>query len=53
MASIDERAPAEVPPDVTTLANDNTAFAFDLYKQLSSAEGNLAFSPYSVRWLGG
>jgi serpin B len=34
--------------DVNRLAQDNSAFAFDLYHQLSSGEGNLFFSPYSI-----
>src|ERR1700723_1607982 len=34
--------------NVHQLAQDNSAFAFDLYDQLSGTEGNLFFSPYSV-----
>lgn len=34
--------------NVHQLAQDNSAFAFDLYHQLSGTEGNLFFSPYSV-----
>jgi serpin B len=34
--------------DVYRLAQDNSAFAFDLYHQLSGSEGNLFFSPYSI-----
>ena len=30
------------------LAADNTEFAFGLYRQLASKEGNLFFSPYSI-----
>ena len=30
------------------LVQDNTAFAVELYRRLSDAEGNLFFSPYSV-----
>jgi serpin B len=31
-----------------TLAADNAEFAFDLYHQLQTHEGNLVFSPYSI-----
>jgi serpin B len=34
--------------DVSRLAQDNSAFAFDFYHQLSGREGNLFFSPYSI-----
>lgn len=34
--------------DTPRLAQDNSAFAFDLYHQLSGSEGNLFFSPYSI-----
>ena len=34
--------------DIQTLANDNSAFAFKLYGELSKKEGNLFFSPYSI-----
>jgi len=34
--------------DVETLAQGNAAFGLDLYKELSSREGNLSFSPYSI-----
>jgi serpin B len=34
--------------DTTTLASDNTAFAFDLYKQLIATKDNLVFSPASI-----
>src|ERR1019366_9835095 len=34
--------------DVNRLAQDNSAFAFDLYHQLSGREGNVFFSPYSI-----
>jgi serpin B len=30
------------------LVRDNTSFAVDLYKQISSTEGNLILSPYSI-----
>jgi serpin B len=39
--------PAELP-DPAPLAGANTAFAIQMYGQLSSAEGNLVFSPYSI-----
>jgi serpin B len=34
--------------DVHELVQDNSAFACDLYSQLSSKDGNLFFSPYSI-----
>jgi serpin B len=34
--------------DSTTLASDNAAFAFDVYKQLVVARTNLVFSPASI-----
>jgi serine protease inhibitor len=34
--------------DLSTLVDGNTAFACDLYHQLSASEGNLFFSPYSI-----
>ena len=34
--------------DVHTLVDGNNTFAFDLYRTLSSADGNLFYSPYSV-----
>ena len=34
--------------EVQRLCQDNTAFAVDLYHQLSGKEGNLFFSPYSI-----
>ena len=34
--------------DVTTLAQESNAFAVDLYSKLSTAPGNLFFSPASV-----
>lgn len=39
---------AVAQPNMRTLVQDNSAFAFDLYQQLRSAEGNLFFSPYSI-----
>src|SRR5690242_20441370 len=44
------RLPAtDVPAqDVQTQAADNTAFAFALYAQLKTTQGNLFFSPYSI-----
>ena len=47
--SVDRSDAAEpVPPASGTLVRDNTAFAVDLYRQLSSREGNLFLSPYSI-----
>ena len=34
--------------DMTQLAQDNNAFALDLFQQLRAAPGNLFFSPYSI-----
>jgi len=34
--------------DATTLASDNAAFAFDVYKQLVLTNTNLVFSPASI-----
>ncbi len=33
---------------MTTQVEDNNIFAFELYEQLKSKEGNLFFSPYSL-----
>jgi serpin B len=41
-------APEAEPGDVTALAGDNTAFAFDLYQHLAGEKGNLFYSPYSI-----
>jgi len=35
-------------PDVEALVRGNSAFAFALYHELSEAEGNAFFSPYSI-----
>jgi serpin B len=35
-------------PDALAAADGNTQFALDLYARLSSTEGNLFFSPYSI-----
>ena len=34
--------------ELTTLANGNSAFAFDLYQALRDEDGNLFYSPYSI-----
>lgn len=34
--------------DLATLADGNTAFAFDLYRALGQQKGNLFYSPYSI-----
>jgi len=39
---------AEVSAAATTLAQDNAAFALDLYRQLATADGNIFFSPWSI-----
>ena len=46
-------ADRDLEPDVpeselTQLVNGNTAFAFNLYRQIDEAEGNLLFSPHSI-----
>ena len=47
--STNERAtPSAKGADLTDLANGNSAFAFELYKNLASEDGNLFFSPYSI-----
>jgi len=40
--------PKAAVDDVSTLVEENNAFAFKLYQSLKSGEGNLAFSPYSI-----
>ncbi len=40
--------PAWAGEDVQKLADDNTAFALDLFQQLRAAPGNLFCSPYSI-----
>ena len=40
--------PAATETEVTDLVRGNGAFAFDLYRTLSAADGNLFFSPYSI-----
>ncbi|HUU64205.1 MAG TPA: serpin family protein [Dehalococcoidia bacterium] len=45
--------PRSTLPDVTAselteLVDGNSAFAFDLYQELSKEEGNLFYSPYSI-----
>ncbi|OGR17451.1 MAG: hypothetical protein A2X81_02150 [Desulfobacterales bacterium GWB2_56_26] len=39
---------ADARSAVESLVRDNTRFAFDLYRDLAEAEGNLFFSPYSI-----
>ncbi len=39
---------AQSSTEETTLVTGNTAFAFDLYRQLAGEEGSLFFSPYSI-----
>ena len=45
---VDDTARAGIPQ----LVADNITFAFDLYQQVKSAEGNLVFSPYSISLAG-
>ena len=41
-------APTATGEEVESLVAGNSAFAFDLYRTLSSEDGNLFFSPYSI-----
>ncbi len=42
------KAPEPISDDRAALAKGNAAFAFDLYRQLKTEDGNLFYSPYSV-----
>ena len=53
VSSVRAEVPRDLAPrvdeaDFVTLAADNAAFAFDLYRALRGGEGNLVYSPYSV-----
>ena len=49
LRSTKERAaPSASDAALEELARGNSAFAFDLYSELASEEGNLFFSPYSI-----
>jgi serine protease inhibitor len=39
---------ADGSSDLATIVEGNTEFSLDLYRQLSTSEGNLFFSPYSI-----
>ncbi len=41
-------SPEVAPADLGDLVAGNSAFAFDLYQALRSADGNLFYSPYSI-----
>ncbi len=41
-------SPDLAPSDIRDLVAGNSAFAFDLYRALSSEDGNLFYSPYSI-----
>jgi serpin B len=41
-------APDIGPGELTALVEGNTAFAFELYRELAADEGNLFFSPHSI-----
>lgn len=41
-------SPRVPPKDVRSLVDGNTAFAFDLYRELRGEKGNLFLSPYSI-----
>jgi serpin B len=43
-----ETAPAVTQNDMKTLAEGNSAFAFNLYQALKETDGNLFYSPYSI-----
>jgi serpin B len=43
-----EMAPQVPEADMTTLASDNAAFAFDLYDKLKADPGNIVVSPASI-----
>lgn len=43
-----DRQLADGSSDTATMVEGNTAFALDLYRQLSTSQGNLFFSPYSI-----
>ncbi len=38
----------EVKPELERVAQDNNAFALNLYRQLAKGDGNLVFSPFSI-----
>ncbi len=40
--------PQYIPEDAEELADANNQFAFDLYQQLNSGQGNVLYSPYSL-----
>jgi len=40
--------PQYTPEEAASLAGANNQFAFDLYQQLKSGQGNLLYSPYSL-----
>ena len=40
--------PFKTSPEVKSVVEGNTAFAFDLYQKLKDRPGNLFFSPYSI-----
>jgi serpin B len=42
------KAKVQSNPDLETIVNGNTIFAFDLYNKLKKIEGNLFFSPHSI-----
>lgn len=41
--------PNDTPSPTEALAKNNNVFSFNLYQQLSALEGNIFFSPYSIR----
>ena len=41
-------APSATDTEISNLVSGNSAFAFDLYRALGAAEGNLFYSPYSI-----
>ena len=41
-------SPSTPPGDIQALADNNNAFAFDLYQSLRTQNGNLIYSPFSI-----
>lgn len=43
-----EKNPSASESDIAALVDGNNAFALDLYRQLSSQDGNIIYSPFSI-----
>ncbi len=48
LTPVPDEAPAMTGAESGRLTEGNAAFAFDLYRELSSTDGNLFFSPHSI-----